>query len=311
MNPVLVAVALWALSGAPQTSAAPGPTDLAAARASYAAGNYEDALNRLAATPADTMVGEVDEYRALCLLALGRSADAERSLEDLVTRQPLFKMSDTDISPRLITMYRDAKKRLLPNTARDLYTKAKTDYEQQEYAASSAEFKDLLAILDDADLADSTSTLADLKLLAEGFAKLADASAAAAAKAAAPPPAPAAQPAPPPDAPPEPTADPSAKAYTKVYTESDTTVTPPVTISAPYPIWRPPSPAFNHEYKGLLRVIVDATGHVESAAMIVPVNAAYDPVLLAAAKEWTFKPAQLDGKNVKYLKQIEVSLTPH
>ncbi|HEY6358038.1 MAG TPA: hypothetical protein VIX35_07320, partial [Vicinamibacterales bacterium] len=260
MIPALVAVALWALSGARQTSAAPGPSDLAAARASYAAGNYEDALNRLAATPGDTMVGEVDEYRALCLLALGRSADAERSLEDLVTRQPLFKMSDTDISPRLITMYRDARKRLLPATARDLYTKAKTDFEQQQYAASSAEFKDLLAILDDEDLADSTSTLADLRLLAEGFAKLADASAAAAVKADAPPPAPAAQPAPAPAAPSEPTADPGGK----IYNEDDATVTPPVAVSAPYPTWRPPSAAFNHEYHGLLRVVIDASGHVES-----------------------------------------------
>jgi len=306
MIPALVAVALWALSGAPQTSAAPGTTDLAAARAAYAAGNYEDALNRLAATPVDTMVGEVDEYRALCLLALGRSAEAERSLEDLVTRQPLFKMSDTDVSPRLITMYRDTRKRLLPNTARDLYTKAKTDFEQQQYAASSAEFKDLLAILDDEDLADSTSTLADLRLLAEGFAKLADAGATAAANAAGPPPAPAAQPAPP-TTPPEPTADPSAK----IYTDDDTTVTPPVTISAPYPTWRPPSAAFNHEYHGLLRLVIDASGHVESAAMIVPVNIAYDPLLLAAAKDWTFKPAQLAGQNVKFQKQISVSLTPH
>jgi hypothetical protein len=307
MIPALAAVALWALSGARQTSAAPGPTDLAAARASYAAGNYEDALNRLAATPGDTMVGEVDEYRALCLLALGRSADAERSLEDLVTRQPLFKMSDTDISPRLITMYRDTRKRLLPNTARDLYTKAKADFEQQQYAASSAEFKDLLAILDDEDLADSTSTLADLRLLAEGFAKLADAGAAAAANVAGPPPALAGQPAPSLATPPEPTTDPSAK----IYNEDDTTVTPPVAIAAPYPTWRPPSAAFNHEYHGLLRLVIDASGHVESAAMIVPVNVAYDPLLLAAAKDWTFKPAQLNGENVRYQKQISVSLTPH
>ena len=307
MMPAAVAVALWALSGAPQTSAAPGPTDLAAARASYAAGNYEEALSRLPTTPGDATVGEVDEYRALCLLALGRSADAERSLEDLVTRQPLFKMSDTDISPRLVTMFRDTRRRLLPSTARDLYTKAKTDYENQQYAASSAEFKNLLAILDDEDLADATSTLSDLRLLADGFAKLADAAAAATSAAAGPPPAPTAQPSPSPATPPGPTADPSAKTYT----DDDATVTPPVAILAPYPTWHPPSRAFNQEYHGLLRVVIDATGHVESAAMIVPVNAAYDPLLLAAAKDWTFKPAQLNGENVRYMKQISVSLTPH
>jgi tetratricopeptide (TPR) repeat protein len=301
-----LAVALWALAGAPQTTATPAP-DLAAARALYAAGNYEDALSRLPATPGDETVGEVDEYKALCLLALGRSAEAQHSLEDLVTRQPLFKMSDTDISPRLVTMFHDTRKRLLPSTARDLYAKAKTDYEQEHYATSSAEFKVLLTLLADEDLADATSTVADLKMLAEGFAKLADANAVAAAKAAPPPTAPTTPPDSASAAPPAPMTD----SGPRIYTESDTSVIPPVAISAPYPTWRPPASAFNHEYHGLLRIVIDASGHVESAVMVVTVHVAYDPLLLAAAKDWTFKPAQLNGENVRYQRQIAVSLSPH
>lgn len=308
MIPVLLAAALWALASPQQTSVPSGP-DLAAARALYAAGNYEDALSRLPTTPGDATVGEVDEYRALCQLALGRSDDAQRSLEDLVTRQPLFKMSDTDISPRLVTMFRDTRKRLLPSTARDLYAKGKADYEQQQYATSSAEFKDLLALLGDEDLADVTSTVADLKMLAEGFAKLADANAAAAAatKAAAPPPAPTT----PPDLSPTASRAPTPDAGAKIYTEKDATVVPPVAISTPYPTWRPPATAFNHDYLGLLRLVIDASGHVESATMVVSVHVAYDPLLVAAAKDWTYKPAQLNGENVKYLRQIAVSLSPH
>jgi hypothetical protein len=309
MIPVLVAAALWALASPQQTGAPSGP-DLAAARALYAAGNYEEALSRLPTTPGDATVGEVDEYRALCLLALGRSAEAQHSLEDLVTRQPLFKMSETDISPRLVTMFRDTRKRMLPSTARDLYAKAKTDYEHEQYATSSAEFKDVLALLGDEDLADAASTLADLKMLAEGFSKLSDANAAEAAKAAA---AKAAATPPPPTTPPE--ASPTTPAATpdpgeKIYTESDPAVVPPVAISAPYPTWRPPTSRFNQDYHGLLRIVIDASGHVESAAMVVSVHVAYDPLLLAATKDWTFKPATLNGESVKYQRLIAVSLSP-
>jgi tetratricopeptide (TPR) repeat protein len=311
MIPVLLAAALWVLASPQQTSAPSGTSgpDLPAARALYAAGNYEDALTRLPTTPGDATVGEVDEYRALCLLALGRSADAQHSLEDLVTRQPLFKMSDADISPRLVTMFRDTRKRLLPSTARDLYAKAKADYEQAQYATSSAEFKDLLALLSDEDLVDAASTVADLKMLADGFAKLADAKAAEAAKAAAP------KAAPPPSTatPPEPlptTAAATPNRGEKVYTDGDTNVVPPVAISAPYPTWRPPNSKFNQDYHGLLRIMIDASGHVESATMVVSVHVAYDPLLLAAAKDWTFKPATLNGETVKYQRLIAVSLSP-
>jgi tetratricopeptide (TPR) repeat protein len=302
-----LAAALWALASTPQIPATVGP-DLAAARALYAAGNYEEALSRLPTTPGDATVGEVDEYRALCLLALGRTPEAQHSLEDLVTRQPLFKMSDTDISPRLVTMFHDTRKRLLPSLARDLYAKAKTDYEQEEYATSLGEFKDLLTLLADEDLAGATSTVADLKMLAEGFVKLADAGAAAAAKAAA-----AKAAAAPPPTPPDPSSTTSAASTdsgAKIYTESDANVVPPVATSTPYPTWRPPASAFNQDYKGLLRIVIDTSGHVESAVMVVSVHVAYDPLLLAATKDWTFKPAQLNGENVKYQRQIAVSLSP-
>jgi len=299
MNTAAMAVLLWAL-GAPQASVAPGAPDvLTAARALYAAGNYEDALSRLAQATGDSAIAEVDEYRALCLLALGRSSEAQHTLEDLVAREPMFKMSDADISPRLVSMYRDTRKRLLPTAARDLYTKAKTDYDKKDFAASSAEFKNLLALLGDEDLAGSNSPVADLKMLAEGFSALADGEVAAANKAAAAAAAAAAPPSPPP-----------TPATPKLYTEDDAQVAPPVAISMPYPSWRPPRADANREYHGTLRIVIDATGHVESATMVTPVTTSYDPLLLAAAKNWTFKPAQLDGENVRYAKVIAVVLSP-
>ena len=296
MTLAALAVMLWAL-GAPQASVAPAATDLlAAARALYASGNYEDALSRLAQAPGDVAIGEVDEYRALCLLALGRSSEAQHTLEDLVAREPMFKMSDTDISPRLVTMYRDTRKRLLPTAARDLYTKAKADYDKKDFPTSSEEFRKLLTLLGDEDLAGTNSPVADLKILAEGFLTLSDGEVAAAAKQTA---AAAAPPEPPPSA-----------TAPKVYTEDDKQVEAPVAVSVPYPAWKPARADASREYHGSLRIVIDATGHVESATIVTSVTTSYDPLLMEAAKNWTFKPARLNGAAVKYTKVIAVVLSP-
>jgi len=300
-----VALVLWAF-GTPQIASAADPADLIAARALYASGNYEDALTRLSALSGDASTGEVDEYRALCLLALGRVADAQRSLDDLVTHEPMFRMSEADISPRLVTMFRDTRRRLLPGAARDLYTKARADYDGQRYPAASAEFKSLLALLADEDLAAAASTLADLKVLAEGFVALADGKIVAAA-----PPAPAASAVVTPPAPASaPAASTTSADTNRIFTDDDKNVEPPVAIAMPYPSWRPPTPAANRAYRGLIRLVIGTNGHVESATMVTSVNSTYDTLLLAAAKDWTFKPAQFDGANVRYQKQVVVALSP-
>src|SRR5260221_904865 len=78
--------------------------DLAAARDLYASAAYDDALavlNRLRAT--DHPPGQsryIEQYRAFCLLALGRASDAEQAIEALVPAQPTFLPSASDPPPR-------------------------------------------------------------------------------------------------------------------------------------------------------------------------------------------------------------------
>jgi len=139
---LFLALGLWAI-GPQQVAPAGAPADLATARSLYAAGNYEDALSHLAAAWSDANAGEIIEYRALCQLALGRTDDAQRSLDDLVTHQPLFRMSEADVSPRLVTLFRDTRKRLLPSVARDLYARGKGEYQDQHYAEAKATFADI------------------------------------------------------------------------------------------------------------------------------------------------------------------------
>jgi TonB family protein len=305
MISTLVAVALWTLvaqSGSP--TAPPKAGDLAAAKALYASGDYEEALNNLSAIKAEDSADEVEEYRSLCLLALGRTAEAQRSLERLVTRNPLFKMSEADVSPRLITIFHDVRRRILPVTVRDLYAKAKTNFEQGKYDVAKPQFEDLMTLLADDDLAEDAASLSDLKMLSDGFLKLATAQLAAKADAAKTAPPPVTKPAVSEEAP-------VATATDRTYGIEDKEVTPPVDVRCPMPEWHPVTPAQMRDFRGVMRVVITVDGKVESATIVTAGHPAYDPLLVAAAKDWQYKPAMRDGQPVRYQKMIPFVLKPH
>jgi len=311
--------ALWAFVAQARPST---PADeLAAAKALYAQGIYEDALAKLLAIRSESTADEVDEYRALCQLALGRNAEAQRALESLITRTPLFKMSDSDVPPRLVTLFHDVRRRLLPVAIRALYTKAKANYDQKNFAQATLQFKDLLALSSDEDLGDEAATLSDLKMLAEGFWSLsiveqekavaaAAAKAAAAAAAAAAPPK--SEPPPGDPAPKPPGAAPGSDSTgPRIYTDADKDVTPPVEVSKALPEWNPANHQWRKfELRGMIRIVVDEAGKVESVVLVQSVHESYDPMLLAAARQWQFKPARRNGQGVKYQKYIAVILAP-
>ena len=300
-----LAFAMWALVAQDRVTM---PSDnLAAAKALYAAGTYEEALSRLSSVHADRSADEADQYRALCLLALGRAPEAQQTLEDLVSRTPLVKMSESEVSPRLLTMFHDVRKRQLPGAVRSTYAKAKTSYEQKDYAAAATQLKMLLELLADDDLGGEAAGFADLKMLAEGFQKLTDANLAAASQPAAPPA----------TAPPASATASAAEAKIpspapeRVYTAADQDVTPPVDIARTFPEWNPPSGVLRRaELHGVIKITVDAHGKVEAASLVSPVFTGYDPLLIAAAKEWKFQPARRNGEPVKYQKLIAFSLAP-
>ena len=74
------------------TTAVAADDSLATARDLYAAAAYEDALavlNRLgtpAGAPGDGPA--IGQYRAFCLLALGRVSEAEQAIETLIAAEP-------------------------------------------------------------------------------------------------------------------------------------------------------------------------------------------------------------------------------
>lgn len=276
---------------------APPVVDLPAAKNLYASGDYEEALKKLPPSTGDADGVEADQYRALCLLALGRANEAEQAVEALVRRRPLFKMSEAEVSPRLVSMFRDARKRLLPSLIRDLYGKARANFDQKNFDTASAQLKDLMTLVGDEDLGDNAVGLSDLKMVAEGFLKLADAEVANRAKA---------------DA----AAASSQKAAeaenspNRLFSSEDKDVKPPIDISTSMPEWRPPdSVASKSDFRGVLRIVIDQRGKVESASMVQTAHATYDSLLLAAVRNWQFRPATRNGQPVKYVKLIAVTLS--
>ena len=122
----------------------------------------------------------IEQYRSLCLLALGRGTEAESAIAAVVTVDPLFVPGESDASPRVRAAFSDVRQRLLPEIARSRYATAKATFDRKEHAAAEREFRDLLALLDDPQMA---GRLSDLRVIAAGFLELS-------AAAAAPPPEP-------------------------------------------------------------------------------------------------------------------------
>ncbi len=296
-----IVLALSQIFGQARASGA-APSDLAAAKALYASASYEEALARLSTIGSEDDEVQIEQYRALCLLALGRPEEATRALERLVVRRPLFTATEEDISPRLVELLHEVRKRLLPDAARTVYADARTAFDGGDYARAADGFKQLLAIVDDPDTDETRATLADLKQLGEGFLKLATAAAAPA-----PTPTPSAStptPAPTPTAGPPPAAD-------VTYSSEDADVTSPVPIDATMPVWAPRDPAIARlEFRGILEVVVDENGRVFSAAIRKSIVPAYDAALLDAVKTWRFKPAMRQGVAVRYRRFTDVVLRP-
>jgi tetratricopeptide (TPR) repeat protein len=266
--------------------------ELGNAKSLYAQASYEDALVQLNGITDADVANQVDQYRALCLLALGREREAQASLERIVVRAPLYVVKVDDASPKLVTLFQQVRQRALPAAAKDLYAKARANFDGSHFAQAQAQFEEMLVVLKEAGVGDSGSPIADLKQLGEGFLKL--------ARTALTP----AEPAPPPPA------VRAAPAKPAIYTPGDADVVPPAEIVRELPPWNPPASLPNGTYSGKIQIDIDEQGLVERSVLVEAIAPPYDQRLLAASKTWRFQPATKDGVAVKYRKIIAVVLQP-
>jgi hypothetical protein len=168
---------------------------LAAAKAAYIATEYEEALTLLSSVDSGAARDQADVYRALCLLALGRMNEVTQVLHTLAARNPSYRMSESEVPPRLVALFADVRRRQAQAQITAAYADAKAAFDAGRYADASARFGNVLLLLTTSapvlDPADAATR--DLPQLSKGFRDLADAEVARAkalaAAAATPPPA--------------------------------------------------------------------------------------------------------------------------
>ena len=175
---VLVLALAWAPPIEAQESLA--AATFATARNLYATAEYDRALamldGLLTAARARDERRSIELYRTLCLLAVGRTEDADRAIEGIVSADPMFRPSADDIPPRLRQAFSDTRRRVLPNVVQQRYAAAKTAFDREDYAAASDGFGRVLEALADPDLAAEAARppLSDLRTLALGFHDLSE-----------------------------------------------------------------------------------------------------------------------------------------
>ena len=296
MRNIICASALLISVAFPVTTYA-ADASLAAARDLYVSASYDDALAMLGALSNGTRSLEerqsIDLYRTLCLFAIGKMADADRVIEAMLLRDPLYRARDEELSPRVENAFQTARRRILPSVIQQKYGEAKAAFDKQDWATASTGFGEVLKAIADPDIAGSAGAppLSDIKTLAAGFRDLAVKST------------------PPPPAPKVVEAKPVARPVKALYTAEDRDVMPPVAIVQRVPKY----PAnVTRPLQGVVQFVVDENGAVQTPTMPVSIDMSYDGMVMAAAKKWQYTPAMVDGKPVKYMKRltISVSVTP-
>jgi TonB family protein len=301
-------VTLLLLTATAQAAAA---NTLAAARDLYAAAAYEDALtilNQLTEavhTPDEERA--IQQYRAFCLLALGRTADAEQAIAAVVAVQPRYQPGDADVSPRVRTTFAEVRRRVLPTVIQQQYAIAKSSYDRKNFSEAAERFNYVLEVLNDPEVraVASQPPLADLRVLSTGFREL------AVNAATPPPPPPPAKVEPPPTPAPAPVvaaaAATTAPAAPRIFSPADRQVVPPVSIRQFLPPF-PNSAALPKQAQGVIEVVIDETGAVEQVAMRTSLNPAYDRQAVNAARSWLYRPATVNGVPVKYRKAVQINV---
>jgi tetratricopeptide (TPR) repeat protein len=263
---------------------------LDSARQLYAAAAYDEALAMLDRLHglSEAAAPELEQERALCLLALNRLQDAEKAIAVVVQSNPLYIPDASTVSPRVRTTFQDVRGRLVPDIVRASFGRARTSFAQKEYAQAITGLDVVLALTSNLPAAiPDKSEMDDLRVLAEGFKTLSEA-------ALAPPPAPAALP--------EEESD-----VARVFDATVPGVQPPVVIKQEVPEWRP-SMGKPPTTAGLINVTIDERGTVERVDVIHSLNPSYDSLLVAATQKWSYVPASHEGVKVKFRKAIRLTL---
>jgi TonB family protein len=284
---IITLVALAVMSG---VGTAAGQDALARAKTLYADANYEGALKLLESSGGSLSILEVNQYRAMCLLALGRPADAERAAAAAIEADPFFKPDDADVSPRVVNLFSDVRRRVLPSMIQSRFDEAKRSFSEGNRDRARGEFENVVRLIDDPVL--SGNILTDLKVVAAAFVELVAASTPAPSLRAALPPAP-------------------GVAAAAAIPASRAAVIPAAVVQQTLPSWQPRDPfAQRRELGGTVKVAIDETGKVTAATIERSIHPEYDRVVLIWARRWRYQPATREGVPIPSEKIVVIRVRP-
>jgi len=275
---------------------------IAEARKLYQSADYDAALavlDRLKNDPTASADPEIAPYRVLCLLALGRTEEAQQSIAIILRQNPRYRPSETETSPRIRAIFEDARRRLMPQIFQERYETAKATFERKDFQSAAEQFRSLVALLDDPTLKGEDSR-ADLRIVVSAFSDLAEAAVVtqkppvAAPATAAPTPASAV-----------------AAAAPRIYVLGSTGVVPPVPISKSLPPFpRSSAIVVSPNHAGVLDIVINTEGSVSEVTVRKSIHPQYDRKLVEAVRTWKFKPATKDGQPVSFRSVFEVKIVP-
>ena len=254
----------------------------------YANAAYEDALGVLSRLPSSGQRLEIERYRVFCLIALDRTAEAEKAIAGILSEDPLYVLDEA--SPRVMELFNNVKRQATPQLAKALYAEGKAAIEKKDKELAVRKFEQMLQLTDDPAVRDET-LISELRLLAGGFLDLAKT----------PTPAPA-------------TADKSVSAPTPAAATPPSPggdITPAFPLRQELPRWAPYDAATRStEYRGAVKVTISAEGKVEAAEIVTPTDRQYDRLLLNAARGWLYEPARRNGVAIQSEKVVSIYLRP-
>jgi TonB family protein len=251
----------------------------------YAAAEYDKALEVVASL--DTT--EAQQYKALCLLALGRQADASTAIETLVTASPTFIPSAEDAPPRFVELVTKVRQKLLPTIARRVFAEGRERYTEKQTDEAVKRFSLVLTLLSDPAFADA-SAKQDLETLSKGFIDLANA------------------------APPSEKVTPAATEPAAVPPQVASAPATPPKVTQPVALAQrvPPMPADIATRVGpklVLIVLIDATGRVSSATVKESAHPRYDQIVAQATRDWRYTPATRNGVPIPSEQVVTIQVT--
>jgi len=167
-----------------------GQEDLGGAKTLYVNASYEEALSTLdkqavTVEQSGARAAELHHYRALCLIALGRTAEAAQAIALSVAADPFTIPDTSELAPRVASVFSAARGRLVPEVARAALADGRQLMQKGDPAGANRRFDSVVRLLAEPGLA-GRADLADLTLAANALAELTRAQMATAAAAAAP-----------------------------------------------------------------------------------------------------------------------------